>query len=224
MLIDLDVTGSEPRVGSVLNYRITVRNPDTRDTSGLIIRMQLQPGLSLDSVDFVMQPQVIGNELIWDLTNNPSTGLPLTIGPNGTTDRIIIDFSVRINAENAGGNPYVTTAIAEYYDPAYTYPGPRNSVMSDQSFYPQGKVVVYPNPFSKSKDKTVKFDNVVPGSVVQVFTIAGESVTSLQADEMKVYWNTKNSAGQYVSPGIYYFIITNQKSKAVLKGKLFVTQ
>ena len=158
--------------------------------------MQLQPGLSLADVDFVLKPQVVGNELIWDLTNDPATGQPLTVGPNGITDRVIIDFSVRIDAQNANGNPYVTRATAEYNDPAYPYPGPKNSVMSAQSFYPQGRVVVYPNPFSRTKNKLIKFDNVVPGSIIQVYTVSGEGVVSLQAQEMKVYWDMKNSGGR----------------------------
>jgi flagellar hook assembly protein FlgD len=85
-----------------------------------------------------------------------------------------------------------------------------------------GDPVVYPNPYDISTGEPLIFENVVPGSLIQIYTLSGERVAAIQAPSIKVMWDGKNGMGRKVSPGIYYFVIHNQSTGQVKKGKLFV--
>jgi hypothetical protein len=111
----------------------------------------------------------------------------------------------------------------DYNDPAYTPAiGKHPPLFSQDSFYPIGDPVVYPNPYNVDSVLPLIFDDIVPGSLIQIYTLSGELVAAIQAPTIKTTWNGRNENNRKVSPGIYYFIIHNQASGQVKKGKLFV--
>ena len=83
----------------------------------------------------------------------------------------------------------------------------------------------YPNPFNPNTavEGKLKFENVVPGSLITIYTLSGEVVTSLNAKErVVVKWDCTNRYGSLVSSGIYFYIIHNIHTNSMHKGKIFV--
>jgi len=89
--------------------------------------------------------------------------------------------------------------------------------------------VSYPNPFNLSKGGNVYF-RIPSGFIgtssmkIKIYNFAGELVKILDdSNETSVslaYWNGKNEDGQYVSKGLYFYIVETEKGK--LKGKLTI--
>jgi flagellar hook assembly protein FlgD len=84
-------------------------------------------------------------------------------------------------------------------------------------------IIVYPNPYSPSKavQGALKIINLPVGANICIYTISGELVISIAAQAPAVYWNGRNSNGNPISPGIYYYTI--KWSSNILKtGNIFV--
>lgn len=89
--------------------------------------------------------------------------------------------------------------------------------------YPEGEILIYPNPFSLSKavNKQLKFKNIAKDSLVSIYTISGELVIFFNAINFEWLWDGKNREGDIISPGIYYYLITTPDRK-LQNGKFFV--
>jgi uncharacterized repeat protein (TIGR01451 family) len=224
MQITLNASGDNPKPGSKITYDITIRNPENRDATNINIWDTLPAGCVITGV---ISPspytyQMNGDVISWDFGS-------LDLGPAGGADEITVEYTVEITDINAARNPadglIHNTASVNYNDPAYPAPGTKHPPLkSDLSLYPTGRPVVFPNPFNPktAKGGTLKFANMVPGSVIQIFTISGEAVAAITAQGTNVTWDGKNSGGGSMSAGIYYFVITNKTTNTALKGKLFV--
>jgi ligand-binding sensor domain-containing protein len=88
---------------------------------------------------------------------------------------------------------------------------------------PQQPTLVYPNPFITGAGKDqVTFPGLSPNSTVRIYTLLGESVRTLAADEFgEVTWDGTNSLNNLVASGIYFYSFWNQKGKQLL-GKLAI--
>ena len=122
----------------------------------------------------------------------------------------------------------INTASADYNDGYYNLPEFRHpAIKSDQSFYPEGQIVVFPNPFNSATavNGTLKFANMVPGALMQIYTLTGELVYAVDiGHNVKYYWNLKNRHGSAVSPGIYYWVVKNPVNNRTDTGKLFIVK
>ena len=172
------------------------------------------------SNNFEITPTQTGNYLYWDISTD-SLGNPFTLNPGG---QITIEFTVRLIAIVPARQPFTNTVMTDYNDPFYVSPAKHPALASEQSFYPIGKPVVFPNPFNLDTDTVVTFDNVVPGSLIQIYTISGEAVKAIYTGIKTTTWDGKNRNGKTASPGIYYFVIKNQSNGEVRKGKIFVVR
>jgi hypothetical protein len=88
-------------------------------------------------------------------------------------------------------------------------------------------MVVFPNPFSPSTavNHELKFDNVPAGSVIEIWTLSGERVATVNTTTLRAVWDAKNWKGYPVSPGIYLFTCRNPLTDAApLKGKIFLVK
>ena len=141
-------------------------------------------------------------------------------------EKISISFTVEITDATPDKLPIINNAFVDYTDGHYFQGSPHGErhppIMSNASFYPIGKPAVYPNPFSPINDGVVKFDNIVPNSVISIHTISGEHVRSIRVDFIRAQWDGRNRYGYVVSPGLYYFAIRNLTSNQVQRGKIFV--
>jgi fimbrial isopeptide formation D2 family protein len=224
MQITLNASGDNPKPGSKITYDITIRNPENRDATNINIWDTLPDGCMITGVTSPSPYiyQMNGNVISWDFNS-------LDLGPAGGADEITVEYTVEITDINAARNSsdglIHNTASVNYNDPAYPAPGVKHPpIKSDLSLYPTGRPVVFPNPFNPktAKGGTLKFANMVPGSVIQIFTISGEAVAAITAQGTNVEWDGKNGGGSSMAAGIYYFVITNKTTNSTLKGKLFV--
>jgi flagellar hook assembly protein FlgD len=101
-------------------------------------------------------------------------------------------------------------------------------VYSNQAFFPEGRVAVFPNPFNPNtaKDGKLKFANILPNSTVSIYTLSGDFVRAISSGSNKsASWDATNSSGANVSPGIYFYVITNSGTAGyVMKGKIYLVR
>ena len=181
--------------------------------------------LTYISNDFDITPAYdpVNNYLHWDLSND-IYGQPFVLYPG---QEVEIRFTVQINTIDITKLPIVNMAWVDYNDPYYCLVcgnGKHPPINSSQSFYPTGRPVVFPNPFDPGSDGVVRWDNIVPNSQIEIYTISGENVITLHTDIHRMSWDGKNRHGQIVSSGVYFFIIRNLSDGSVMKGKMFIVK
>ncbi|MCX8092614.1 MAG: gliding motility-associated C-terminal domain-containing protein, partial [Candidatus Goldbacteria bacterium] len=110
-----------------------------------------------------------------------------------------------------------------YYNDAFGN-GRHPVITSNINEYPEEPIIAYPNPYKiEGGNKGIKFVNLAPNTTVQIYTISGENVISLNTlGGTRVVWDGKNKKGKEVASGIYYYVILNMNSKEIVKGKIFI--
>jgi fimbrial isopeptide formation D2 family protein len=219
--ITLEATGDTPKAGAVINYVITIKNNTSSPVDHLAVWDTLPDGMTFNGNNSEITPTQNGNYLYWDITTD-SENVPFTLEPG---KEITIEFTAKIQTIDVSKLPLANTAMTDYNDPFYIPAvGKHPAIESKVSFYPVGRAVVYPNPFNLDKDSAVIFNNVVPGSLIQIYTLSGENVKAIQVRLTKsdAAWDSTNRNGRKVSPGIYYFVIKNMSNGDIKKGKIFV--
>jgi len=86
-----------------------------------------------------------------------------------------------------------------------------------------GIIRVHPNPvnFPTAVRGTLKFEGMVAGATVRIYTASGLKVWEYSAvGEGMVEWNGRNLSGHPVAPGVYQWIVAAGKTKT--RGKLVV--
>jgi len=79
---------------------------------------------------------------------------------------------------------------------------------------------VYPNPVLLREGLEMKFSGLLNGSTVRIFTLAGELVDVLYANELgEATWEGVNTEGRPVSTGIYLYSTINRNEKRII-GKI----
>jgi hypothetical protein len=150
---------------------------------------------------------ISGKYLIWDLSAEPAAS-PLNPG-----NSIYIKFDCKIiSLSNTA--PISNFAGCDYDDTA----GKHAPIFSQLAFYPLNLPAVYPNPGADY----IKFTNIVPGSQIEIYTLSGEFVNSMDVQEIVETWDCRNRYRMRVSPGIYYYLIRDAKGKMQYRGKLFL--
>ncbi|MBN2754867.1 MAG: hypothetical protein JXR81_08415 [Candidatus Goldbacteria bacterium] len=209
--------GENPGIGSEITYEITLENnsdfiiynPALWDT--LPEEINYTARISGPAPDSLYSS---GNYYYWSIS-----GTALNPGAS-----ITIRFSTRISSIKPDGI-IMNTVCADYLDPHHNTEDNRHPpVISEISYFPEGKVLVYPNPFNPATavGGNMKFINLTPDSRVEIYNLSGEHVISLHSPGVAVFWNGTNRNGQKVSPGIYYYVIINLLSQEKIKGKFFV--
>ncbi len=217
--LTLNTKGEEPKQGAKITYTIIIENPSNNTVSNLSLWDTLPEGIKFVSNDTGLPLQIttIDNRqyILWNLSGyEPAPG-----------NRIIIEFTVEIEQIITMDGLITNTVAADYNDPLWIPAiGKHPPVISNMSFYPKGKPVVYPNPFNPyiAKDGLLKFENIVPGSTVYIYTIGGELVINKNSSDTIIYWDCKNKYGSKVSQGIYFYVIENKTTGKFDKGKLFI--
>jgi uncharacterized repeat protein (TIGR01451 family) len=225
--LDIQLTsgGDEPVTGAVIHYTITVKNNTTSPVTNVSIWDTIPADTTLQSIDFrpALASDATSAYLHWDLSLNEN-GKPFILEPDAV---ISITYTVIIGTIDPNKLPLTNKAGVDYNDPVYVPSFQKHPPLySEESLYPTGKPVAYPNPYSIGSGKTVKFGNIVPGSIIRVFTLSGESVKDIQSSTVKdtAQWDGRNKAGSMISPGIYYFTINNPATGVIKKGKLFAVK
>lgn len=208
-------SGDEPKIGNKIKYTISIENKDHSCAYNLAVWDTLPDYLKYSNPISTPQPTVTGNYVFWDFSANPIT---ICKGGSGLT----IEFEVEL-LNLPKDSPITNKVMCDYNDTYYVLPQRHPPVVSNIAYYPADIPVIYPNPFypEKAIGKKLKIDNVVPGSIIHIYTVSGELVMSFNATDMTVYWDGKNRFGYMSSPGVYYWLIKTPSNK-IYKGKLFI--
>lgn len=218
LTIELTNRGDNPGPGAVVTYRIRVVNNDTTPAYNIRVWDTLPAEMYFDSTQSLYVTQVSGNYLQWDLP----VGFVLNPGEEFT----IVFNAVIINIEE--GALVENSASVDYNDNMYNSPAYRHpAIESMQSFYPEGIIAVFPNPFNSATavNGMLKFANLVPGALLRVYTLSGENVQAVDVKQnTKYYWDCKNRYGKLVSPGIYYWVVKNPVNGRTDTGKIYIVK
>jgi uncharacterized repeat protein (TIGR01451 family) len=221
--IDLEVTGAQPTIGASITFTITINNPSTTGSAGHITIWDTLPDGVVLSSPLTPGFTQTGNVLSWDL--DLLSGGPYVIAPAPAGQPLIISYTVTLMDVSPSKLPLANSASVDYNDPHYIAGGALGKhppITSLTTFYPEGRPIVFPNPYNPDNDGNIKFVNIVPGSMIEIFTISGEMVKVINSNLIRAEWDGRNRNGNPVSPGVYYFVIKNQTSGQVMKGKIFV--
>jgi uncharacterized repeat protein (TIGR01451 family) len=207
LFIKKTVSGDAPAPGAKIKYELEIRNIGTNPVYNIMVWDTLPvQTVFLNDLSGALSSES-GQYLLWDLSSKPAAS-PLAPG-----DLIYIDFYAQIKYINQN------EPIANYAGCDYRVSGARYvPVFSQLAFYPMDQPAVFPNP---AKDH-VKFMNIVPGSRIEIFSLAGELVYSREAQDINETWSRNNNSGKRVSAGMYYYIIKNKGGKVGYKGKIFI--
>jgi hypothetical protein len=82
-----------------------------------------------------------------------------------------------------------------------------------------GEAKAFPNPLRPALgQRQMKFSDIPAGSEVKIFTMQGELVRTLHADDLgEAPWDGKNAGGQSVASGVYIVRIEGVGGKKILK-------
>ncbi len=224
--VEIDITlgakGDDPKPGAKVTYSITIENNDNLPVTDLFV-WDTMPGevIFLDS-SYTVPPVIDGNYITWE----PDDSFVLNPG-----EKFIIEYTVVIK-ELQEGSAIQNSAGVDYTDPYYGGVPPGTGwldqrhppVFSGICFYPSGLPLVYPNPFNPDTaiDGELKFNNIIPGSLIRIYTISGEVVEVIKARYIRVRWDGKNRYNSPCSPGIYYWTVENKETGEMHKDKLFI--
>jgi uncharacterized repeat protein (TIGR01451 family) len=215
--VSLGMSGDNPKVGAKITFTLIVDNTSNTTISNISVWDSLPGEVSLLGVSqpTLPTPVVSGNYIDWSLTGTAGTLQP--------GQSLIIQFTVTLNTYNPSNTLISNVMSVDYNDPFYNVVK-HPALNSNVKFYPEGKVVVYPDPYNPNRafGGTLKFENVVPGTSIQIYTVSGELVDSIETNDIIAYWNGKNRYGDKVSAGIYYFVLTNPDSGSHMQGKIFL--
>lgn len=124
-----------------------------------------------------------------------------------------------ISLKNSGRRDQIREIVQE--SPA------RITITSD----PQGStgaapaIVAYPVPFQPALDashRTITFANVPKGTVIKIFTVSGDLVRTLSADDDtgQTVWDVTNSRGEGVASDVYLYVAERNGTRRT--GKLVI--
>ena len=114
-------------------------------------------------------------------------------------------------------------------DEAGNYPGEDDPETASWEFMVWLPVSVYPNPFRPSDrdtntgnwDTGIIFENLVAGSRVRIYTLAGELVySSGQVENHQWIWPAQNQTGTKVASGVYFYVVSYGTKREI--GKIVV--
>ena len=83
-------------------------------------------------------------------------------------------------------------------------------------------VKIFPNPVRRGFDGTVGIQGLAPNAIVKITSISGTLVQELPAQGGTATWDTRNYAGQRVSPGVYLLFSATADGEETYVGKLAV--
>jgi len=208
-------TGEEPKPGNKIKYTIFIENNDNGCANNLAVWDTLPDYTKYSKSITGPTPIVTGNYIYWDLSIITT---PVCYGGPA----ILLEFEVEL-LNIPKDIPLSNKVMCDYNDALYISPQRHPPIISNISYYPADLPVIYPNPFNPKTavDRKLKIDNLIPGSLIQIYTVSGEIVIALDAQDLTVYWDGKNRYGYNASPGIYYWLIKTP-SNNIYKGKLFI--
>ncbi len=191
-------------------YLLTVSNSGLGEVWDLVITDTLPAPLTLVSVS--ESPDTVGNLLVW----RPGVLAPGAVfraairarGPRSYADTLVSNWGL------ATGWTESETGIARAAAAAMT------AVLLQKEAL---ELRIFPNPFERRSAVrgTVKFQGILHGSILRIYTVRGLKVWEGSVNEgYTVEWDGTGESGQPVAPGTYIWIVESADIKQ--KGTLIV--
>ncbi len=201
-----------------------VSNPEAILQSGTPFSIR-SVGFTASQVVHCMSVDGVGNK--WIGTDN---GI-FVVSPDGS------DSVAHFTAENS---PLVSDqVIAMAIDPirGETYAGTPSGISRFSTIFKQGRpdytgIRVYPNPVvqtaaaSPPGSPTVYIDGLVAGSTVQIFSLAGKLVATIDGTQLgsTVTWNGRDALGHQVPSGMYLISATSPQAGSNGEAKVVIVR
>lgn len=84
-------------------------------------------------------------------------------------------------------------------------------------------LIVYPNPFRSTKHTQVTFEGLTADVNIRIFTFSGELIYKAEiTGQFNWKWNVKNTQGEKVARGIYFYLITDNNTGTKKTGKIAI--
>jgi|GEM_PF-3488536 len=124
---------------------------------------------------------------------------------------------------NLAPGPYLVSVQAN--DGTGYYTNTVSAPVTLTQVYSNAGVSVYPNPWrsDKHQGQFITFDQLQPGAVVKIFTVAGRLVRELPVSGASIKWDLMNESGKTASSGIYLYLV-NRPDGSKAKGKLTIVK
>jgi uncharacterized repeat protein (TIGR01451 family) len=210
LTIEKSVTGQDPRIGAVITYEINVTNHSYNTAYDIDIWDTLPDGLEYTGGN--PYAAVSGNYMKW------------TIAGLASNNSVEIEVQAVVTDMHQG-YPIVNIAACDYAaDPAY--PDDKIApIFSAAAVYPLDGIAIYPNPFDPKKavGGNIKFLNIVPGSLIRLYTLSGELINNIKVNTILGLWDGRNMYLKPVSAGIYYYEITPPQG-SIKTGKIYLVR
>lgn len=212
---------------------ITMQAIDTSVSAGGYVEIRI----ILKNIGGVVAQDILLAQIIPSLTtfdvnykdnvNWTWTGISIqrNIGDLNPGDIIYVTYFLKTDENLPDGQIInVPPANAEFNMYPLPYPVIRTTAYSNSVSFTVGEIFVYPNPFYPNKlhGGVVKFINLPKETMIVIYTISGEMVQVYKNISSTVTWDGKNIKEKMVSTGIYYYLISWEKGRRKMTGKIFV--
>lgn len=164
-------------------------------------------------------------------TQTPTVTLTRTLTPTLTPTVTLSPTETLTSTWTLSPTPTSTVTDTPTNTPTETpcgYPGltctPTWTPTFTPTFTPTCPIHLWPNPYNRqfAFNHTLKFTCVPEGSMVEFYTVSGELVDRLQVSGYGT-WDGRNQMGQFVSDGIYYYVI-RRENQVFARGKLLIVK
>jgi|GEM_PF-2253071 len=88
--------------------------------------------------------------------------------------------------------------------------------------YDVGNAYAYPVPYKSNRDQKITFTRLGSSAEIRVYTTTGRKVFSIKVTADTYDWNVKNTSGDNLASGVYFYVIESPEGKK--DGKLIVIQ
>ena len=197
-------------MGARITFKLSVNNDSDRTVTNLLIWDTLPVEVMYLSYGGTIAPVVTGNHVSF-------------LYPSLAAGSTAVSYIVAMITSYNENTSIVNVAWCDYNDGFYASPFKHPAVFSDMCFYPGEVPVIYPNPYNPDTavNGTLKFLNLKPGTLIQLFTVSGETVCNITTKTVLTQWKGINMFGNKISPGIYFYMIKTSDDKRYT-GKIYV--
>lgn len=157
----------------------------------------------------------------------------------GTEDGIFVvsadgsDSIAHFTAENSPLVNDIVTSIAIDPTRGEAYAGTPAGISRFSTIFKRGQpdysgIRIYPNPVVQTAEQspTVYIDGLVAGSTVQIFSLAGQLITSIDGTQLGsiVTWNGRDALGRQVPSGLYLVSATSPQAGGNGEAKVVIVR
>jgi hypothetical protein len=123
----------------------------------------------------------------------------------------------------SGAGAFASPSLGQNVRITATSGGKSGSAFATIISYDVSGAYAYPVPYKASFGTgIINFTGLGSQSSIRIYTTSGHKVFDIEVNTPSYQWNVKNSSGQNVASGVYFYVIQSPESKK--NGKLIIIQ